>query len=73
MYPGGGRRVRGRRPELRAELRARQRPPDPQGHAALGHGRRVAALHQDGAAGRRAALLRRLALDPAQTRRPACE
>ena len=70
LHQRGRGRVRGWRPLLCADLHQRLRGPDPQGHAALLHERRVAAVHQDGAAGPVPALLCGESLHPAEVRGP---
>lgn len=70
LHPGVRRCVRGRRSELRAEFHQRQRPPGSQRHAALGHGRGVPPLQQDGASGLVTGDVRRVSVQSPQTRGP---
>lgn len=51
LYTGVGCSVWGGRPKLCAKLHPGQRAPGAQGHSALGHGRGLAPLQQDGAPG----------------------
>lgn len=70
LHPRVWRRVRGGGAELRADVHPGQRPPGAQGHTALGHGRGVPPLQQDGAAGLVPGDLRGVPVQPPQARRP---